>query len=79
LNADRYAHTELKQLNLCTTRRDRQMPAPNGSIANLSVTRKSLGASIDKNSNAGVLFNFLLSLARAVLPALAAPATIAAR
>jgi len=55
------------------------MPAPNGSIANLSVTRKSLGASIDKNSNAGVLFNFLLSLARAVLPALAAPATIAAR
>jgi hypothetical protein len=40
------------------------MLAPNGSIANLSVTRKSLGASIDKNSKAGVLFNFLLSLAR---------------
>jgi hypothetical protein len=37
---------ELKQLNLCATRRRRQMAS--GSIANLSVTRKTLGASYDK-------------------------------
>ena len=34
------------------------MPAPNGSIANLSVTRKSLRSHNDKNSNLGVWFNF---------------------
>jgi hypothetical protein len=45
------------------------MSSQNGSIANLSVTRKTLGASIDKNSDAGVLFNFLSSLACAILPA----------
>jgi hypothetical protein len=41
LNAHHYAHTKPKQLNLCTTRRRRQMSLPRGSIANLSVTRKS--------------------------------------
>jgi hypothetical protein len=48
LNAHPYAHTKLKQLNLCTTRRRRQMSLPNGSIANLSVTRKALDASNDE-------------------------------
>jgi hypothetical protein len=37
------------------------MSSPNGSIANLSVTRKTLGASIDNNSDAGVLFFRLLA------------------
>jgi hypothetical protein len=53
------------------------MSSPNGSIANLSVTRKTLGASIDKNSDAGVLSDLLLSLACAILPASARRATIA--
>jgi hypothetical protein len=48
LNAHPYAHTKLQQPNLCTARRRRQMSLPNGSIANLSVTRKSLDASDDK-------------------------------
>jgi hypothetical protein len=43
------------------TRQERQMSSPNGSIANLSVTRKTLGASIDNNAKAGVLFNLRLS------------------
>jgi hypothetical protein len=45
LNTHPYAYAKLKQLNLCTARRQRQMSLPNGSIANLSVTRKTFDAS----------------------------------
>jgi hypothetical protein len=48
LNTHPYAYAKLKQPNLCTARRQRQMLLPNGSIANLSVTRKTFDASNDE-------------------------------
>jgi hypothetical protein len=55
LNAHLYAHIELKQLNLCTMRQERQMSLPDSSIANLPVTRKALRASIDKKRHTRAL------------------------
>jgi hypothetical protein len=67
LNAHPYAHTKLKQLNLCTKRRRRQMSLPDGSIANLSVTRKS----VERQEMAHALSRRPPAPIRTPLPALA--------
>jgi hypothetical protein len=60
LKAHHYAHTKLKQPNLCTERGRRQMSLLKASIANLSVTRKTLDAPNDEKlfaSDSWISFN----------------------